>query len=257
MKKGRLWEIEEEEIICRGVINHRKDTKKYADKILKELHDKGYTDRDIKSVEAKIGDYRKILKGKGESSNVAPKSKRVFERVSEELLRIQRQFDDYLKEIYGNNGLILDYDIGVDLSDPNNLTITKDIFPTSSSYSPNVSITKGKSFREMFWKLIVESGTSTDSQIYGKYGEYMDKKTFSKLKNGDFKNVTKRRVVQLCFAFHLSLEEAIEFLKSAGFAFSEGILTDCIVMCALKDKIYDIYEIDDALTSRGLEPLFE
>ena len=254
--KGRPWTIEEEEIVCRGVINHRKNPRTYKQDILKELKDKGYTDRDEGDLSGKISDYQKLL-NKRDTSHVANKSKEVFKRLSEELLRIQRLFGDYLEEVYGNNGLILDYDVEVDLSDPNNIKIAKSNFTISNSYIPNVSAAKGKSFREMFWNLIVNSGTDTDSQIYGKYGEYMDKKTFSKLKNGDFKNVTKRRVIQLCFAFHLSLEEAVEFLRSAGFALSDGILTDCIVTCALQDKIYDIYEIDEALTSRGLEPLFE
>lgn len=66
----------------------------------------------------------------------------------------------------------------------------------------------------------------------------------------------KKTVLAFTIALELSLDEAKDLLRSAGFALSRSSKTDIIVAYFLQHKIYDMFEINDVLYAYG-QPIFE
>ncbi|MBQ0060046.1 MAG: macro domain-containing protein [Lachnospiraceae bacterium] len=78
----------------------------------------------------------------------------------------------------------------------------------------------------------------------------MDKKYFSKLINGKV-HPTKLKLLTLCIALELNLDETIDFLAMAGYALTPLSKTDLIFRFFIERQRYDIYEVDIALFDNG------
>ena len=70
---------------------------------------------------------------------------------------------------------------------------------------------------------------------------------FSKIQcNRDY-NPKKKTVLAFAVGLHLSEDETIDLLKSAGYAFSDGSKRDWIVRYCLEQKIYNINQVNTLL----------
>ncbi len=109
-----------------------------------------------------------------------------------------------------------------------------------------------KSFAEWLLFLIKKSGRSP-TDIYTKAG--ITKQHFSKIKNNTDYRPTKETALAFAVVLHLSVDETKDLIGRAGFTLSRSSKRDIIVEYFIKEKIYDMDELNYNLDVRGLGTL--
>lgn len=90
-------------------------------------------------------------------------------------------------------------------------------------------------------------------EIYSAVG--ITKGHFAKIRNNIQYHPTKETVLAFVVALHLSMDEATDLLKRAGYALSDSCLSDMIVTYFLEAKRYNIDEVNEALYRYDCKPL--
>ena len=95
-------------------------------------------------------------------------------------------------------------------------------------------------FSESLLKLIDRKNLS-DSTIYNKAN--IDRKHFSKIRNKDY-HPSKKTAIALAIALELNFDETKDLIGRAGYALSSSNHFDLIIEYCIKNKIYDIFEVN-------------
>lgn len=107
------------------------------------------------------------------------------------------------------------------------------------------------SFGKHLQQLINKKGLK-NSEVYS--AANISKQYFSKLLN-DKVNPSKDKVLALAVGLRLNMDEAIDFLRLAGYALSPISQTDAVVGYFLENHDYNVMKIDIVLFDYGLDPL--
>ena len=110
----------------------------------------------------------------------------------------------------------------------------------------------GESFTTRLLRLIDERGLK-DSTVYKQSN--ISRRHFSKIQCNREYNPKKKTVLAFAVGLHLSEDETIDLLKSAGYAFSDGSKRDWIVRYCLEHKIYNINQVNTLLFEYDQEQL--
>ena len=124
--------------------------------------------------------------------------------------------------------------------------------PRAARSLENLMDNLGESFTTRLLRLIDERGLK-DSTVYKQSN--ISRQHFSKIQcNRDY-NPKKKTVLAFAVGLHLSEDETIDLLKSAGYAFSDGSKRDWIVRYCLEQKIYNINQVNTLLFEYDQEQL--
>ncbi len=107
------------------------------------------------------------------------------------------------------------------------------------------------SFEKHLQQLINKKGLK-NSEIYA--AANISKQYFSKLLKGQVKP-SKEKVLCLAVGLRLNLDETVDFLRLAGYAFSPVSQTDVVVKYFIIHNDYSVMKIDITLFDYGLDPL--
>lgn len=99
-------------------------------------------------------------------------------------------------------------------------------------------------FSETLLMLIDRTGKK-DSEIYKKAN--VDRKLFSKIRNNLDYRPSKATALAFAFALELNLEETKDFIARAGYALSHSSKFDIIVEFFIRQKNYDVFELNEVL----------
>lgn len=95
----------------------------------------------------------------------------------------------------------------------------------------------------------------TDAEVYNRV--FMDRKLFNKIRNTRDYQPTKKTALLLAIALRMDFEQAQEFLSRAGFTMTHSSKTDLIVEFSMRNRIYDIFEINEMLAEHKMPLLMK
>ena len=110
-----------------------------------------------------------------------------------------------------------------------------------------------ETFSQRLLRMIKERDMS-EAEAYKR--AYVDRRHFSKIKKDEYYMPNKKTVLAFCIALELTLDEAKDLLRSAGYALSRSSKVDIVIVYFIEKKIYNLNEINDVLFEYDL-PVFE
>ncbi len=105
-------------------------------------------------------------------------------------------------------------------------------------------------FTELLFAFIDRTGRK-DSEVYKK--ARIDRRLFSKIRSDKNYTPAKKTVLALCLALELSRADADRLLSAAGYSLSRAEDYDLIIAFCIEKRIFDFFEINEALDHFGFE----
>ncbi len=228
------WLFEEDYIVCKFYLEHAQSWKENFESLMALLRDNDFLSRDKGSVRMRVQNYESLHTGKG-LSHASKQSRDIYSAM--------------LKRI-ANPGK---YQVLYSQLDSATSESLNKVSTNQHCYTP-VGAPTGEGFYKVFRRFLDASGF-TDPQVYGSCN--MGRDTFWRIMNKKNSSINKKTVVQLCFGLKLSYEDSAILIGAAGFSFAPGEEFDNVIATYLKNKDYDVNDVNLSLAERKVpESLF-
>jgi len=125
-------------------------------------------------------------------------------------------------------------------------------------YLPNIELedyindNRKPTFNQVLFNFIDSKGFS-DSDIYKRAG--IDRRHFSKIRSVPDYRIGKNTAIAFALALELNKKEMTNLLSAAGYSLSDSDTFDMVIQFCVDKKIYDIYNVNQALDYFSLKPL--
>jgi hypothetical protein len=244
----RRWSFNEDIIICKYCIENpwAYVSDEHIEIMATKLEAVGGEPRSKSAIQQRAYAYEILLEGR-RLSCVSDQVATVYEMLRKENKQMTNGIKSYIREVYRPQ------DPAAILEDTSLLSdLTKD---PSDTLEMVRTIDYKSTFPMVLQKYVDLKGIKKHSAMCRKIGMKPD--TFSAILRGKYKDVKKENVLRLCVGLELHVNEAEELLESAGFMFSNAIMTDVVVKAFLWDRIYSVVAINSELYENNEAMLFE
>lgn len=140
----------------------------------------------------------------------------------------------------------------IEIAEFNYIALSKSVNKQTNRLLKDLEDNLGDTFIEALFKKIDERGFD-DVYVYKKAN--IDRRLFSKLRNSDNYNPSKKTALSLCLALELNLDDTKDLIGRAGHALSNSNKFDLIIEVCIKEKMFDIYQINQLLFNYKLNTL--
>lgn len=242
---AKKWTIKEDIIVCQFVSeNHwRYISAEMLYELIADLQEAGFEARSIIAVDKRTRDFQKLF-WEMQSPYASEQVRMVYQSfTSKDNENLMGSIRSCIAEIYNPNEIAQEYGRGTNL-EGNSIGLM--------NYACSVDF--AETFPMVLQKFIDKKEIKKNKEIYNRI--FMKADTFSAILRGKYPVVKKENVLRLCVGLQLSVDEAEEFMESAGYLFSRGIMTDVVVKTCLAHQCYNPLTIDEELCEHNAPALF-
>ena len=215
------------------------------DELMNRLDSEGFVDRSRRAVSTRANWYID-LRWKGESSYAVQQVRNVAELFSGQMSEYRLAVKRDVEVNYEPEGIAIET-----IAEAKALQGLGQCPSDLTAYIHTIDF--NETFPMVLQKYLDLKGLK-NKDVYRKI--YMKADTFGAILRGKYRIVKKENVLRLCVGLQLTVEEAEEFMASAGYLFSNAIMTDVVVKANLKYRCYDTYAIDEELVENDADVLF-
>lgn len=245
---AQRWSVNEDIIVCKYCKENPWAYSSDVDVegIANKLETAGFSSRSKRAIRQRAYAYEILLEGRCLSC-VTNQVKKVYQMIGLENNQMRQGIKSYIKEVYRpQDGLEISEDTSTFLN------LTKNPGGTLGMVR---TIDYKSTFPMVLQKYVDLKGIKKHNAMCKKIGMKPD--TFSAILRGKYKEVKKENVLKICVGLELHVNEAEELLESAGYMFSNSIMTDVVVKAFLWDRIYSVVAINAELYENNEKMLFE
>ena len=245
---AKRWCLNEDIVVCKHCLENpwAYSSDMDIEDMSAKLKDVGFEPRSESAIRQRAYAYQLLLDGRMLSC-VSDQVAGVFEILASENNPNTRGVKSYIREVYRpqeSSGISGDEGITSNLiSGPSGLLELKRTIDFKST------------FPMVLQKYVDLKGIKKHSVMCRSIGMKPD--TFSSILRGKYQDVKKDNVLRICVGLKLRVEEAEELLESAGFMFSNAIMTDIVIKAFLWDRRYSVVAINAELYENNAPMLFD
>ena len=245
---SQRWSINEDIVVCKYCVDNPWAYTRDVDieGIAAKLEAAGFQSRSKSAIKQRAYAYE-VLMMRRKLSCVTNQTERVYQIIGLESRQMTKGIKSYIREVYKPK------DVSEILDDTSLLSgLTK---APSDTLEMVRTIDYQSTFPMVLQKYVDLKGIKKHSAMCRGIGMKPD--TFSAILRGKYKEVKKDNVLRICVGLGLHVYEAEELLESAGYMFSNSIMTDVVVKAFLLERIYSVVAINAELAENNEAMLFE
>ena len=240
---AQRWSINEDIIICQECIKYPGAYSKrgYIEHLSELLQEAGYEPRSIRSIQHRAYAFEIVRSGRHQEGRQLPYASEqvaeVYKVLSDEKANKHEEIAACIKELYNpdeetgseqlNSNGTIGYQHTIDFSATLPMVLQKFL-----------DLKKIKKHKDLCESI----GMKPD--------------TFSAILRGKYAEVKKDNLLRICVGLELTSFQAEELLNSAGYTFSNAVMTDVVVKACLYNRVYSPMRVNWELSDNHVPHLF-
>lgn len=242
---AQRWSINEDIIICQECIKYPGAYSKrgYVEHLAHLLQEAGYESRSIRSIQHRAYAFEIVRSGRHQEGRQLPYASEqvaeVYKVLSDAKANKHEEIASCIKELYNP-----DQETGAELLNSN----------ANGAIGYQHTIDDRATLPYVLEKFLDLKKIKKHKALCESIGMKPD--TFSKILRGKYDMVKKDNLLRLCVGLELTSFQAEELLNSAGYTFSNAVMTDVVVKACLYNRVYSPLRVNWELSDNNAPMLF-